>query len=243
MMRLFSARFVAIAAGTMAFAGYAAAGVIWSGTSGNLAASAEFSVVGDILSVRLSNTSTHDVLVPADVLTGVFFGVSGTAPTFTRLSAVVPSGHTVLFGTTNPGGVVSGEWGYVTGKAGAPGGLHYGISAAGLGLFGPGDIFPGGTNLQGPVNLNGLEYGITSAGDNPATGNTPVTGTQALIKSAVVFTFSGATGFDTNRVNGVIFQYGTALYEPSYPGSSNVPAPGSVALIGVAALVISRRRR
>jgi len=236
-------RIATLAAVSSAVAGYASADVIWSGSSGQLAASAEFSVVGNVLTVRLSNTSSHDVLVPGDVLTGVFFGVNGARPALTPVSAVAPAGHVVLFGTTDPGGVVSGEWAYVTGHSSSPGGLHYGISSSGLGIFGPSNLFPGGTNLQGPSSPNGLEYGITSAGDNPATGNTPVTGTQALIKNAVVFTFSGAAGFDTSRINDVIFQYGTALYEPSYPGAPNVPAPGSAALIGVAAFVVSRRRR
>src|SRR5262245_14749989 len=45
------------------------------GTSGSLAASVEFVQSGSNLQVRLTNTSSTDVLVPTDVLTGVYFDI------------------------------------------------------------------------------------------------------------------------------------------------------------------------
>lgn len=180
-----------------------------------------------------------DVMVPADVLTGIFFDISGSALSLTRVSAVVANGSTVAFGTTDPGNVVGGEWAYADGLSGPPGSAAYGIGSAGFGLFGPGNLFPG-NNLQGPPNPNGLEYGITSMGDNLATGNTPVTGTQALIKHSVVFTLGGAgSNFDLSRIGNVSFQYGTALYEPNI----RVPAPSTAALMGLGAAASLRRRR
>ncbi|MBU6412093.1 MAG: PEP-CTERM sorting domain-containing protein [Planctomycetes bacterium] len=181
----------------------------------------------------------HDVLVPVDVLTGIFFDISGSALSLSRVSAVVAGGSTVAFGTTDPGNVVGGEWCYVGGLSGAPGSAAYGIGSAGFGLFGPGNLFPG-NNLQGPTGPNGLEYGITSMGDNLATGNTPVTGTQALIKHSVVFTLGGVgSNFDLSRIGNVSFQYGTALNEPNI----RVPAPSTAALMGLGAAASLRRRR
>src|SRR5262245_6108884 len=223
-----------------ALSGASSASVIWSGSSGNLAALAEFAVVGSDLVVTLTNTSGFDVLVPADVLTAVFFDVSGPALTLSRTSAVIGPTSTVAFGTTDPGGVVGGEWAYTSGLVGTPGGA-YGISSAGLNLFGSGDVFPG-SNLQGPAEPNGLQYGITSAGDNTGTGNAAVTGGNALIKNQVVFTLGGVgAGFDLNRISAVTFQYGTATgTEPSFPGT---PTPGTLALLGLGGMVITRRRR
>jgi len=145
----------------------------------------------------------------------------------------------VLFGGTDAGGVVGGEWAYRDDLniANEPN-REYGISSAGFGLFGPGNRFPG-NNLQGPTSPGGLEYGITSAGDNPATGNTPVTGTNALIKNSVTFTFSGLpAGFDpSTQISGVTWQYGTALNEP------HLPEPATLSLVALAGWMAVRRGR
>lgn len=231
-----AAGFVIVAA---AISGTSSASQVFNASSGNLAAQATFDVVGSNLQITLSNVSMADVMVPADVLTGIFFDISGSAMSLGRVSAVVASGSTVAFGGTDPGNVVGGEWAYVGGLSGAPGSAAYGIGSAGFGLFGPGNLFPG-NNLQGPSSPNGLEYGITSMGDNLATGNTPVTGTQALIKHSVVFTLSGAgSNFDLSRIGNVSFQYGTALSEPNI----RVPSPSTAALMGLGAAASLRRRR
>jgi hypothetical protein len=202
---------------------------LFTGSSGNLNASADFEVSGVNLVVTLTNTSLSDVLVPVDVLTAVFFTLPGD-PTLTRVSAALGAGSAVFFGGTDPGDVVGGEWAYLDGLVGAPGGADEGIGSAGFGLFGPGDVFPG-TNLQGPGDPDGLQYGLTSAGDNTATGNSPVTGDFALIQNSVVFTLSGLTGgFDTSAITNVSFQYGTALTEPNMP--VEVPEPGTMVLLG-----------
>jgi len=201
----------------------------YTGTNGsNLAAEAVFTLTTSTintninnLTVVLTNTSTSDVTAPAEVLTALFFN-SVPSP-LTPVSAVVTAGSTVFFGGTDPDGVVGGEWAYRAG---------YGTSSAGFSIFGPGDRFPG-TNLQGPDSPDGIQYGLTSAGDNPLTGNQKVTGSQALIHNSVTFTLSTAA----NQIDfsGVRFQYGTALTDPSVTGTPSgggvIPVPPSVWLL------------
>ena len=133
---------------------------------------------------------------------------------------------------------VGGEWAYASVLVGAPLGATEGISSAGLGLFG-GATFPG-TNLQGPAAVNGLQYGITSAGDILATGNAAVTGGNALIQNQVVFTLAGV-GLST--VSNVSFQYGTALTEPNctppVPPTENPPVGGQMVPIESTALLLA----
>ena len=197
---------------------------------GSLKAKATFDTSGTNLIVTLENTSLNDVLVPIDVLTAVFFDIAGD-PALTPVSAVLLGGSVVYFGGTDPGGVVGGEWAYASGLSGAPGDASQGISSTGLGLFGPGDLFPG-TDLDSPASPNGLNYGITSAGDNLATGNWPVTGKEPLIKNGVVFTLSGLPeGFALSDISNVYFQYGTSLDEPHIP---HAPEPGTLLLFASA---------
>ena len=239
-----------IAAGLIAFQVHATP-ITFTGTSGSRAASATFSTSGTNLIVTLTNASTFDVLVPVDVLTGVFFTIAGN-PVLTPVSALLSAGSTVVFGPDG-GGNVGGEWAYANGLSGAPGSADEGISSGGLGLFGSGNF--GGANLQGPAAVGGLQYGITSAGDNSATGNAPVTGGNALIKNSVEFTLSGlAGGFDPAlSISNVSFQYGTDLIEPNVSCCGGgpqqdvllLPEPAGLALfgLGIAALGFARRRR
>jgi hypothetical protein len=229
--------------GVVAF--LAATGTGWAspvelnGSAGDLAGSALFEVVGNELHVTLTNTSTSDVMIPTQVLTALFFD-SDITLSLTPVRAVVPGGSEVLFGGTDPGNEVGGEWAYQSGLVGAPEGLTMGISSTGLGLFGPGDRFPG-TNLQGTASPDGLQYGITSAGDDPAKGNTPVTGTNALIKHQVLFVFSGVpTNFDPSAsIHEVYFLYGTALGE----GGFDVPEPSALVLLTLGGVLIGCRER
>jgi hypothetical protein len=210
--------------------------IVFSGSSGTRAASAEFTTSGTNLLVRLRNTSSYDVMVPSDILTGVFFDISGSLMTLGRVSAVLAPGSVVTNGPAPSGGVVGGEWAYRT-KTTFPGGFRFGISSAGFGDFGPGDLFPG-PDLDPPASPDGANYGIASTGDNPSTHNGGAN--VPLIQDAVDFTLSGLpVGFDLSRILGVRFIYGTAYGE----GQFDVPTPGVLALIGVGGLVATRRRR
>lgn len=221
------------------FAGAANASVLVSGNNGgSLAAEAEFSVSGSNLVIRLSNSSTFDTLVPADVLTAVFWDISGAPVALTRTSVVLGgTSSAVGSGGTDPGNAVGGEWAYKNNGATFPGGRAYGVSSSGLGDFGPGDRFPG-NNLEGPTNPDGMQYGLLSVGDNIATMNGGMAG-NTFIKHEVVITMGGLpANFDLGRIGNVWFQYGTDYSEGGF-----VPTPAGVAAFGVAGMFATRRRR
>lgn len=222
-----------------------ASATLFTASSGNLAASADFTVSGDFLTVVLTNTSTADVLIPVEVLTAIFW--SGTS-NLSRESATISGSPGIVnnVATQPTGGDVGGEWEYGTNLTNAPGGFTQVISSAGFGLTSSVAngiaLFPG-TNLDGPVAVDGLNYGITSAGDDPATGNAEVTGNVPLIQNQVTFVLDGATGFDPSTIEAVRFQYGTALTD----NNLTVPIPPSALLMGSGLLGLGlvgwRRRR
>jgi hypothetical protein len=215
----------------------ARADAFFTATNGsNLSASANFSLVGNVLTITLTNTSTFDVQNQAQLLTGVFFTSNGT---LVPVSALLGPGSAVFFGPDG-GGNVGGEWAYASGLAGAPGGQSQGISSAGLGLFGNGNF--NGPDLDPPTAVNGDNYGITSAGDNLASGNPQVTGGLPLIQNQVVFTLTVSNGFTLESIESVSFHYGTALSDPTITG---VPEPASMMLLGTGLLGIAAglRRR
>jgi MYXO-CTERM domain-containing protein len=242
-----SSKCVVFAGLACAVATGARASVIWEGNStgsGALSASAEFSVSGGDLVVRLTNTGAGDVLVPTDVLTAVFFDISDSAMSLTRSSAVLGAGSSVFYDPDGQpaGGVVGGEWAYLGGLSGAPGNRAYGISSTGINLFGPGDRFPG-PDLQPPTSPDGLQYGILSTYDDTTTGNAAILNSGGLVKDTVVFTLGGVgANFDLGRIRNVFFFYGTAPGEGGYDGHQT-PAPGAMALLGIGGLFCMRRRR
>jgi hypothetical protein len=188
-----------------------------------------------ISSSRSRIRPTTDALVPTNILTGVFFN----APvTLTTVSATTAGSVYNYPGVTN----VGGEWAYNSGFSG-PAGSNQGISASGLGLFGPTNNF-GGTNFSGPPSgeVGGVDFGIAPAGDNPATGNGGLSG-EGLINNSVTFVLSGWSG-SLASITDVYFQYGTSLTEPGF-GGSNTPEPATMVLMGVGAagLWFARRRK
>lgn len=225
-----------IAGGLALCSSSALADIAFNASQGNLAAYANFSASGTTLTVTLTNTSASDVVIPAEVLTALFFDYNGAALNLTPVSALLNGGTVVHFDAPPPGGDVGGEWEWEESFANpAPHGSAYGISSSGFGLFGSGEMF-GLSDLDPPTNVDGLNYGITSAGDNPATGNAQVTGNVPLIQNSVVFTLSGLpVGFNENLINNVSWQYGTGLNEP------NIPEPASMLLLALGALTLRRR--
>jgi len=213
-----SVLFVIFACGLLAWTGTSEA-LMFTGSSGTLAASAEFELSSNTLTVTLKNTSLSDVLVPTDVLTGVFFNTTHTLSPGT----VSPNGSPVYYGLI---GDINTGWGYAS-VVNAQG-ENSAISATGA-VSGLGHSNFNGTN----VALDGLDYGILSAGDNSATGNTGVTGHGPLVKNSVQFTLTAGSGFTLSELGDtVVFQYGTSLDDPNYTGGSLVPEPTTLLLLG-----------
>jgi hypothetical protein len=213
-------------------------------TNGNRSAQVDFDRSGSDLIVTLSNTSMADALVPTDILTAVFFELSGN-PLLTRTTALVPVGSSVFVGNvgtnvTPADRVIGGEWSYLNSITN-PTGHNQGISSTGVGTFGPGNRFPG-NNLQGPTSPDGVQYGITTAGDNLLTGNGGLNG-EHLIKNSVVFTLSGFDAEPDAVITAARFLYGTSLHEPQFEGTV-VPEPATwlLAMFGFAGLLSLRRR-
>ncbi|MFN6536220.1 MAG: cistern family PEP-CTERM protein [Nostoc sp. EkiNYC01] len=195
---------------------YRAEAITFAGSSGDLSASADFQLNGDILTLKLTNTSSKNVLAPADLLTGVFFNASKSlnlvSATLGLGSKVYQNGYASLLQPINLSvASLNGGWQYKSNISDSNlEGINQGIGTAGFGIF--------NGNLTG--NGNQFDYGLLSASSNlTANANKPVKETS-LIENSLVFTFLGASGLTESSFNNVIFQYGTNLSEPQFAGKT-----------------------
>ena len=194
----------------------------------------------------MTNTG-GDALVPADILTALFYNCTGCgtlAPSSATTSGATYLGATLVSGS---GTNVGGEWAYAAGFGGGPGGATQGISSSGFGFFGDSNF--NGPNLDGPAAVNGLNYGIVSGTDNTGTGNNGVTSVP-LTHHDVVFVLTSTINIDNATFSNVSVQYGTALTEPNLGGGSGggsgqtlVPEPTSLLLFGSGLAVTAYRAR
>ncbi|MEW4566981.1 XDD4 family exosortase-dependent surface protein [Tautonia sp. JC769] len=231
-------------------------------TSANhqLAASAEFSLNGSMLSIILKNTSPQtygtNQTVPSSVLTALLVDINPVPTSFNLLTAYA-SGLVNYSGPANPNLAVSGS---KKDPVGTLGGWQLkpsdGLGTAGFGIF-------NGNIVNTGEGKGGYNFGLINAGYNPGDGNKPVNSTP-LVRDTLSFTITVGSEFRLDHIQSVKFQYGTSLSEPSFfgtlqtpPGNDDegsegvnpVPEPstlvmalGCVATIGVAR-VIRRRRR
>jgi hypothetical protein len=232
----------------------------------DLFATVKFETSGTNLIITLTNISDQDVTKTSQLLTAVFFDLAGN-PNLTRVSAVLGPNAVVLYanmasnpaaketGTVNGDGVVGGEFSYARSTSSLSGvSQKQGISSSGFSIFGKDNLFPG-PDLDKPKSPDGSNYGITSAGDDPNTGNNGLID-DPIIKNSVVFTLSGLpAGFNVETgVTNVCFQYGTDLSEPHFSGKKDngggaqlIPAPPAVLLMGIGGLgfigLVTRVRR
>ena len=188
---------------------------MYTGVSGSLSAEALFELMpgAGTVTVTLINTAgpSGQKLVPADVLTAVFFNLTGGAVVAPFSAASQP----ILPAKDAPAGPAGAFWQYKTNLA-----LHgadSGISSTGLGVFQPDGNFDCGA---GCGKLNGLDYGIVPASYDRGEGNAGVESVP-LIRYSAVFTLTGTVP-ENAGVDNVWFQYGTALDEPNFSGSRKV---------------------
>lgn len=225
-----------------------AADFTWTASNGaGLSATAVFhDAGGGNLQITLTNNGSGDVNAPSQVLTAVLFNCS--CGTLVPVSAI-SSGPTVNTGVTvHPTNFnVGGEWAYGGSTQNASGGSTRVITSMGA-FNGVGDANFNGSNLQDPVALDGVEYGIVPSTEN-GTGNGGIEG-QDLIQHDVVFTLSGFNG--SMSFTGVSFQYGTALTETNLGGGTGsgggstenlVPEPTSLLLFGSGLAMTAYRAR
>jgi hypothetical protein len=201
------------------------------------------------LIVTLTNLGTYKPNDPPDILTGVFFTIPGD-PTLTKISALLAAGSVGVENGANltvPGGVVGGSWAYVAGLTGTPGSANEGIAAAGFGLFGSGNVFPGAMLPGDGSAPGGIGGGLTTLVDDGSQYNGGTSG-RPYIKNSAVFTLASVpASFTLSDISAVSFAYGSAPDQTfSAPPVVVVPEPGPIVLAGVGIVFVAllgRKRR
>jgi hypothetical protein len=236
----------AAAATAIGLATPASAATVFTGTNGtNLSASATFNIVGGHLQVTLTNTSAVDVNEPAQVLHALFFDVASN-PALTYTSANICATCSYV-GTVNNAGSsnVGAEWAYLFNAAGLGGGVtqDYGLSSAGYGIFGPGNVLSGAPDQGGATTPpDGGDFGLLSAGYTPTGDNGGITNNQPYIKNSAIFDL-GAYGGSLESISNIRFQYGTALTDTHFGSGVPEPATWAMMLLGFGGIGVSMRRR
>jgi hypothetical protein len=198
------------------------------------------------LVVTLTNLGTYKPNDPPDILTGVFFTIPGD-PTLTKISGVLATNSVGVENGSNltvPGGVVGGSWAYKAGLTGTPASANEGIAAAGFGLFGSGDLFPG-AELPGDSGApDGIGGGLTTAVDDGSQYNGGTSG-RPYIKDSAVFTLGSVpASFALSALTNVSFAYGSTPDQTF--AATLVPEPSAMLLAGlgiVFVVLLGRKRR
>lgn len=199
--------------------------------SGNLlAAEAIFTLNTTLhkLTIQLINTAdiTGSKVYQTDLLTGLFFTPSATlTPQSASIDGSTLYGTSPQLSATN----VGKYWQYKSGLSGLPQGASAGISAAGLGPFGPnGNFKTAGEKLDG---INGFE--IAPIGYDGTNWKVKKVRDTTLVNHEVDFVLSVATGLTSLELCDLSFHYGTDLTDPNLVPSNPVPVPGALLLLGV----------
>lgn len=216
----------------------------FSGTGANAdkQASVDFTVVGSQIKIVLTNTFTGITTQPNQVLTAVFWNVTGT-PAWTKGSAGFTPGSYIVDGSTPD--TPAQHWGFrrSTMDLDPTGGTNfrgYGLSATGIGLFDDSHVFQtgGGTPL-----FNGADFGLV--GNKFST--TPMPSGKPLIFNSMTFYLNATSGFDLANLKDVRFLWGTDLAEFQGGGEmfppDAVPEPASMAMAALGAMAAWSARR
>ena len=237
----------------------------WTWSSGTLAGEADFNIVADAtsgyydLQIVLTNTATVAPAISSNVLSGLYFDLSGSLGALGMISAVATDGTVNSLGQTTPttgtiganvcapgaGGTaaaptcattVAGGWeaSYKAGGFTTTLTQHYAVGSTGQsGAF-------NGNNTTGTGQLN---YSIMPSSGASLSSNSGVTGNYPYVLTSATLTLGK---FNTNHitVSNVAGAYGTAPEAtPSAQTSTSVPEPGSVAIMGAALVAMFAGRR
>ena len=227
-----------------------------SGSSGgnNVSATANFTQSGTDLTIVLTNTSPANSLEsPTSTLSGLTFQIDGQASALSHDSATAPSifqGASCSPGPCSGSNVnVGGEWGYQlksgTNLIGSAGYITTGL-AHDLGNF-------NGANLDDPVSLDGINFGIISATHGALNGGLSGVPLVQTSLTLLLDNFNGSL-IDIFNVN---FLYGTTPEtviggscpptDPTCNGGGGppppIPEPGTLFLLGSALLGYGAYRR
>lgn len=208
-----------------------------SGTStqsgDTLSASAEFTCVGNVMTIVLTNTQATASTNGADVLDGLFFDLDGSVPNVVDVNVSL-GGSTLELrdggtpGATNP---LSHEWMYKS-PAGGGFGTMYALGSTG---------YPGFNTNADTINRV-FEGGSASAGANDDYGIIPTLGinagnmTNVYVNNALTFefVFDDAILCDVLNVSASYGSNGQTIITPE---------PASMAALGLGALAMLRKRR
>jgi len=250
----------ALAAGLIGFSSAAKASTVtFIGSSGNLAAQADFTLTGTTLTVTVTNTASVASTDPANTLTGVLFNSSETiGGSFTNIalnagSILVNSSNNADFGYFNYGNT-SASIGHD--------GDSYGVTSAG--------VFQQDPNLSLGNGSTSNAIGTPLSPDGPNGGLIPTANAGSysgggqnnhVIQNSLVYTITGVSADLSDIISKVNFIYGTAYGEGEFGGTTsggsssgsisggNSPTPlpqtaatGLVLLGGVAGFGLLRKR-
>lgn len=219
----------------------------FTGSSGNLSASATFNLTGSNLSITLTNTASTPTTQQAGVLMGLLF--NAPALTASTTSAAFASGSGALNSTGKSGddpiANPNNWWGYQS-PVGPILGFNSAIDASGSAGFGTPFLL---NKSQNPAKgaLDGSSGGIVALG-------TTADNDKSYVMNSMVFTFTAPSGFSLDALGShVQFIYGTQIGgsggEPNFPGVTPnvVPEPASVLSICIGVAMVgggfSLRRR
>jgi hypothetical protein len=236
--------FAVCAAAMMGAAGKAQAIVFtWNGNSNvsgqTLDVSADFTAVGNVLTIVLTNNSPQASNNPADTLGTLLWdlpGVTFLQPDAGNNVSLAGSSSVTLNNQpyTDPYDL-NKEYMYNNNVTLQSVNFGHGVSSVGIGVFSTNNdtFYERMKGLGDAGSAPGDAFSICSPfGTSGAANNNPA------VNNSLMFTLVGNGPIDVNSISNVAFSFGSGAQTTSI-----VPEPASLAALGIGALALLRRRR